>query len=146
MATAREHLAEGHEKSKTHHLEMEKHHREMAKLHHALHKPSGMAADQDGPHAQLAMHHYDIADLHKAKAAYHAGAAEACAKGMDSGDLNKLAPIGISGVTPNNPNRVTPVPRFGQPVPAKMNVDPQFEKMFAVDDAEEERSVTKSIG
>jgi hypothetical protein len=145
MATAREHLAEGHEKSKTHHLEMEKHHREMAKLHHALHKAIGMAADQDGPHAQLAMHHYDIADLHKAKAAYHAGAADACMKGVDSDfekRANQLEPSPISRVTPG----VRAVPRAGQREPAKLNVAPEFEHLFKIDDAEEERSVTKSIG
>ena len=62
-------------------------------------------------------------------------------KGMDAGDLNKLAPLnGISGVTPTNQNRL--IPRHGQPLtpqtPEKPNVPIEFQKLFSVEDEQEQ--------
>jgi hypothetical protein len=128
---------------------------------HAFHK----AAHADRTMA-IANHHAEIKkatgseEFHKKEIARHEimlahhedGMAE-CEKAAEVADLakreheNALVPLnGISGVTPG----VRIVPRAGQqPVnkaPEKPNVDLAFEHLFKVDDAEEERSVTKSIG
>jgi hypothetical protein len=156
--TAREHLQHLHksfadhfrEKS-AHHEAVAKSHEEHASLHDELAKSTGVKAHKDfaSRHRADGAVHKSMAAHYTKKAASHDDMAESCAKGMDTGDLTKLMPTGISGVTPTRPG-ITAVPRFGQrevsATAGKPNVDPQFEKLFTIDDAEEERSVTKSIG
>jgi hypothetical protein len=119
MASVREHLKKAHEA-------IASHHRTMSQAHSAA-----MEKETMGTH-----HH----SFHKAAAAAHTAAAEAhdemcneCAKAAD-GDLNKLVPTSVSAVVPT---RITAVPRTGQPVPATVKVDPEFQKMFQVEDERE---------
>jgi hypothetical protein len=80
--------------------------------------------------------HKDHAEHCEAEQAKHLSHAEKCAKSATAEDLSK-----VSGVTPG----VRAVPRHGQPVPEKLNVDSQFADLFKVEHTED-RSVTKSIG
>jgi hypothetical protein len=116
MATVREHLKDAHSAMAGFHRSMQKCHTDaMGKAedpHHAFHKAA-------------AKNHQDAADAHDAMC-------NECAKAAD-GDLNKLVPTQISGVTPDNPTRVTAVPRFGAPPLQKSDVDPEFAKLFERD-------------
>jgi hypothetical protein len=155
--TPREHLQHlhkaiaGHFREKAeHHGEMEKSAHEHAGLHDAMAKATGVQTHRDfaSRYRADALIHKNMNKHYLQKAAYHDDKAAECMK-VDTSDLTKMMPTGVSAVTPTRPG-ITAVPRFGQrevPTAAgKPNVDPQFEKLFVVDDAEEERSVTKSIG
>jgi hypothetical protein len=84
--------------------------------------------------------------FHKAAYAAHEEAANAhdqmcqeCEKASES-DLQKLVPTRVSAVTPTAP--VTPVLRHGQrTIPLSETVDPQFAKLVAVDEGEEQWKV-----
>jgi hypothetical protein len=149
--TIREHLQHlhkaiaGHFREKAeHHGEMEKSAHEHAGLHDAMAKATGVQTHRDfaSRHRADALIHKNMNKHYLQKAAYHDDQAAECAKAVDTSDLNKLVPTNVSGVVPT---RITAVPRPGQPVPT-VNVAPEFEHLFKVDDAEEERSVTKTIG
>jgi hypothetical protein len=69
---------------------------------------------------------------HQKAQVYHGEAMTECEKAT-ADHLNKLQPTQISGIVPDVPR---PVPRFGQPVPAKPNVPIEFEKVFSIEDDE----------
>jgi hypothetical protein len=72
----------------------------------------------------------------EARASEHDGMLEECNKVIES-DLQKLVPTNISVVTPDAPG-VRAVPRAGQRSveEAKLAIDPQFAKLIAVDEDE----------
>ena len=140
MSTVREHLSAHHAKAAKFHEAAAKEHSGLAESHHGSAKLDGAAHDGaiGTHHKTMAAHHEKLSDLHKGYADHHSSQAEACMKGMDAGDLNKLVPTNVSGVTPG----VRIVPRHGQPAPGsaeKPNVPVEFQKMFSVEDEEEAR-------
>lgn len=72
----------------------------------------------------------------EARASEHDGYREECQKAIVA-DMNKLQPTNISAVVPDAPG-VKAVPRAGQrPVEeGKLAIDPQFAKLIAVDEDE----------
>jgi len=135
MSTVREHLSAHHAKAAKFHEAAAVEHAGLAFSHHGLAKLDGAAHDGaiGEHHKTMAAHHEKLAQLHKGYADHHASQADACMKGVADGDLNKLVPTQVSGVTPG----IRAVARPGQPVPAKANVDPAFEHLFKVDEGEE---------
>jgi len=147
MATMREHLAGLHknfaahfrEKS-AHHEAVAKSHEEHASLHDELAKTTGVKTHKDFAtrHGQDAVIHKSMAGHYAKKAEHHDDMAESCAKGVDTSDLTKLMPTGVSGIVPNNPN-IRAIPRHGQPALGsadKPNVPVEFQKLFVVEDEE----------
>jgi hypothetical protein len=145
MATMREHLAGLHKnfaehfrKKASHHEEMHKSHTAHAALHDTLYKSTAMQVHKDfaAQHRADAKTHEGMAEHYSAQGDHHADQAEKCMKAAD-GDLNKLVPTGVSGVTPT---RVVAVPRAGQrPLPTsadKPDVPIEFQKLFTVEDEE----------
>jgi len=81
----------------------------------------------------LAGMHEEQSQEHAGMATFHHESMEACAKAAD-GDLNKLVPTSVSAVTPTRPG-ITAVPRAGaQPIPEKIPVPEEFEKLASVED------------
>lgn len=85
-----------------------------------------------------------IADCHKAAAAYHKDALAECTKAIEAADLEKhrVVPTNVSAVTPDVPQGVRAVPRFGgRPIPAQTHpvsaggVD--FNKLIGLGDLDE---------
>lgn len=145
MPSMREHLTEFHGKAAAHHDakaayhdSREQSHTKHAAIHKTMHKSTGMA---ESPHLSLALLHEQDAVLHKTAAAhhrehadFHRTAMEACAKGVDSGDLTKregLVPTNVSRVAPERPT-ITPVLRHGQREIAT-SVAPEFSKILGTD-------------
>jgi hypothetical protein len=139
MATMKEHMAAHHATAAKFHSAAAAEHSGLAALHHGLAKLDGAAHDGavGEHHKTMAAHHEKLSSLHKGYADHHADQAEKCAKAVDD-QMNKLAPTGVIGVTPNNPN-IRAVPRAGQREPAKANVPVEFQKLFTVEDEEEAR-------
>jgi hypothetical protein len=72
-------------------------------------------------------------------AEFHVNAAKSLSanKSMnDERDFSQLAPTQISAVVPDTPSHAhtRAVPRFGAPIPAATATDPEFSKLFAIDD------------
>jgi hypothetical protein len=146
MPSAREHLAEFHAKAATHHGDAADHHdgleksaAKMSAAHKKLAKESGLT---DGPHTEIAAEWERRAGLHKGNASshreyadYHRSAALKCSKAME-GDLNKLVPDEISGVTPDRPG-IRAIPRAGQRELPSTPVSPEFEKLVAIETGDE---------
>lgn len=114
-----------------------KHHAEMAALHKAAMDECSEDEDERGER------------FHKGALASHLEHAESCqecaksaqdlmtrkAAGLADGDELVPLPVGIRGFAPTAP---TAIPRFGAPAIQKTAVAPEFRKLVAVSDDDEE--------
>jgi hypothetical protein len=147
MASARQHLVDMHkslkkdfEDAKAHHLTKETHHRaeatrnsKFARFHKADSvDTAGIYQDAADDHAKLPDHHAGEADRCQARAEFHGLQMQECMKAAD-GDLNKMVPDRVSGVTPPAFGSRA-IPRAGAPNMAeKANVPLEFERLVAIE-------------
>jgi hypothetical protein len=114
-----------------HHAEKTQIHADHAEAHKAMMATLEKGSAEHDYHKTKHELHKATSESHATLRDYHKGCMEKAA----ADEMNKVQPTGISAVTPT---RVTAVPRNGQPVPAKVNVDPEFQKMFQAEDERED--------
>lgn len=145
MGTMKEHLAGFHKHAAEHHGTLHECYKTLSTFGKSA--KSEMKPDKDGN--DLCDTLEEIAECHKAAAAYHANAMEECSKSMDpefskaaspefekrlSAIENRIEPTRISAVAPNRPG-ITAVPRAGQPAfSEKPNVPIQFSKLVEIEE------------
>jgi len=83
----------------------------------------------------LAGMHEEQSQEHAGMATFHHESMEACAKAAD-GDLNKLVPTSVSGVTPTLPNNIRAVPRAGMREIPSTAVPDNISKILGTDEAD----------
>ena len=126
MATARQHIANDHQKEHAHWTAFAKGLGELGTHIRAMHKEAGMTGESKAGDAcdklkALAQSHAD----------YHGAASEECMKALDP-NMNKTVPTEVSGAVADNPN-VPAVPNHRQML-ISANVEDEFVKLLGLDE------------
>jgi hypothetical protein len=149
MASVKEHLHSFHVRASQHHLARAKFHKSMSAHFHklaAMHKAAKSEMDEGGEAMDLfesaAGEHNAMADECVSMGEFHTDCAKCLSDGAepaakaamsDSARGAALVPDNVSGITPEAPANIRPVPRYGAPNIERPGVPPEFEKMVAVE-------------
>jgi hypothetical protein len=145
---AREHLHTLHENERTHHVKSASFDlqvgTELSKLANTfaqLEEWKPGSEEARAAHAgakeilrKLATQFQEHAQHHEQMSKLHGAMKEGCEKSVDTDDLNKLMPTGVSAIA--DPSRAPSsrlVPRTGQPTPDMPKVTPEFEHLVRVE-------------